>query len=200
MYPEKLLSAAPGEQMCCQGQNAELMGNIDDRLATAWMVMRRFCLFANLGAQTRRLMQPAIIHQTMTAVMYRLLHMGFAAGSTDEAIRLGLLTFSHHLFLQWQDIKLPYNHFRTLCRDCILRLERVDGVSNQLMFWLLMTGAVSVFDISAEPWLREYLRDCADLCHVSTWKGAQSILKSFMWIELLDEQPGKHIFDLLHLN
>jgi len=27
----------------------------------------------------------------------------------------------------------------------------------------------------------------------------QGILKSFMWIALLDEQPGKYIYDLLNL-
>jgi hypothetical protein len=110
-YPEKLLPASD-DKMCSQDIMA-LIRNMDNDLATAWRVMRRFCLLVNLGTQTQRLMRLEIIHETMTAVMYRLLHMGFAADSMNETVRHGLLAFSYHVFLQWQDIKLPYNHFPT---------------------------------------------------------------------------------------
>lgn len=197
-YHEKLL-LTPDDKMCSQ-EHAELMENMDHDLATAWRVMRRFCLLINLGAQTQRPMRPEIIHQTTKAAMYRLLDMGFAAGSIDEAVRNGLLAFSYHIFLQWQDIKLPCHHFRTVYQKCILGLKLGVGVSAQLMLWLLMTGAVSVFNILDEPWLGEYLQECFDGCQVKTWKETQGMLKLFMWIELLDEQPGKHIFDFLHRN
>jgi hypothetical protein len=197
-YPEKLLQASD-DKMCSQ-DSIELIRNMDNDLATAWRVMRRFCLLVNLGTQAQRLIHLEIIHETMTAVIYRLLHMSFAAGSIDETIRHGLLAFSYHVFLQWQDIKLPYRHFPTTYQNCILGLELVDGVSSQLMLWLLMIGANSIFNISDEAWLREYLREHADRCQVKTWKGMQDILKSFMWITLLDEQPGKHIYDSLHLD
>jgi hypothetical protein len=184
----------------CSQDNIELIRNMDNDLATAWRVMRRFCLLVNLGTQTQRLIRLDIIHETMTAVIYRLLHMSFAAGSIDENVRHGLLAFSHHVFLQWQDIKLPYHHFLIAYRNCILHLKLVDGVSSQLMLWLLMTGANSIFNISDEAWLRECFREQADRCQVKTWKEMQDILKSFMWIALLDEQPGKHIYDVLNLD
>jgi hypothetical protein len=44
-----------------------------------------------------------IVMDTMAAVMYRLLHMSFSSGSIDEVIRLGLLSLSYHIVLQWQD-------------------------------------------------------------------------------------------------
>jgi hypothetical protein len=65
---------------------------------------------------------------------------------------------------------------------------------------MLMTGANSVFNILDEAWLREYLREHANRCQVKTWKEMQDILKSFMWIELLDGEPGKCIYDLLSLD
>jgi len=198
-YPEKRLLPASYDKMCSQ-DNIELIRKMDTDLATAWRVMRRFCLLVNLGAQTQRLIHPEIIHEMMVAVIYRLLRMGFAAGSIDETVRLGLLAFSHHIFLQWQDIKLPYRHFPTTYQSCILGLKLVDGVSSQLMLWLLMTGTISVFNISDEAWLRVHLREHADKCQVKTWKEMQEILRSFMWIALLDEQPGKQIYDLLYLD
>ena len=196
-YPEKLLPAS-GDKMCSQ-DNVGFMRNMDNDLATAWRLMRRFCLLVNLGTQTQRLIDAEIIHETMTAVIYRLLYMAFPAGSIDETVRLGLLAFSHHVFLQWQDIKLPDHHFLTTYQDCMMRLKLVEGIPSQLMLWLLMTGANSLFNLSDEAWLRECLREQVDRCQVKTWKELHEILKSFMWIALLDEQTGKQIYKMLHL-
>lgn len=198
-YPEKLLPDL-NDKMCPPPDNVELIHKLDNDLATVWRVMSKFCSLVNLGTQTQRLIYPEIISETMTAVLYRLLHMGFATDSIDEAVRLGLLAFSHHVFLQWQDIKLPYRYFPTIYQKCILGLQSVDGVSSQLMLWLLMAGANSFFDISDEAWLRESLREHVDRCHVKTWKEMQDRLKSFMWIALLDDQPGKQNYDLLYVD
>ncbi|KIW67594.1 hypothetical protein PV04_06832 [Phialophora macrospora] len=196
-YPKQLLPAA-GDDMSNQ-DNFELIRTVDKDLATAWWVMRKFCLLVNLGTQTQRPMYPKIIYETMVTVMYRLLHVSFAAGSVDEAIRLGLLAFCHHVFLQWQDVKLPRYRFLTTYRNCIVRLKLVIGVSSKLMLWLLMTGANSLFEMSEEPWLRDKLRECVTKCEVKAWKGMEEILRSFMWIELLDERPSKQIYASLHL-
>ncbi|KAH7202861.1 uncharacterized protein BKA55DRAFT_658166 [Fusarium redolens] len=196
-YPHNLLRVWD-DKMCSQ-EYIEISESLDSSLATAWRIMRRFCVLVNIGTQTQRLIRPQTIHETMTAVMYRLLRMDFTAGSISEAIRHGLLAFSYHVFLQWQDIKLPYHCFPTIYKNCILGLELVDGISSQLMIWLLMTGALSLFSTSEEVWIRDGLRKQADKCWVSSWKEMQDILKSFMWITLLDEQPGKLVYDTTYL-
>jgi len=80
-YPQKLLLASH-KKMFSQ-DNIELFPNIDDDLATAWRVMRRFCFLVNLGTQTQRPIRLEIIYETMTAVIYRLLHIGFTAGTIN---------------------------------------------------------------------------------------------------------------------
>lgn len=130
-YPEKPMLASDDD--ICSEDTIELIRNMDNDLAKAWRVMRRFCFMANLGTQTQRLICPETMRGAMAAVSYRLLHMRFAAGSIIEAIRHGLLAFSYHVFLQWQDIKLPRNHFFTLYRNRLLGLKIVDGVSSELM-------------------------------------------------------------------
>ncbi len=72
-------------------------------------------------------------------------------------------------------------------------------VPPQLMLWLLMVGALSVFRISDEAWLGEYLRKHSKRCQVHGWNHMQNSLKLLMWIPLLDELPGKHIYDSLQL-
>lgn len=196
-YPEELLSAADKN---IHSKDINLTQSFDANLAAAWGVMKRFCLLINLGTQTQRFIRPDLIHQTMTAVMYRLLHMSFTAGSIDDVLRHGLLAFSYHVFLQWQDVKLPYDYFTTIYKQCILRLKLIDRASPQLMIWLLMIGAISVFDISDEAWMRAELQQHAKECQVKTWKEMQDILKSLMWVLLLDEERGAHVYEILHLD
>ena len=196
-YPESLLS--PPRFDTCSTDTAELMQVLDDNIATAWKVARRFCLTVNLGADTQRFVHANIIHDTMTAVMYRLLHMSFAANSIDEAARQGLLAFCYHIFLQWQDVKLMHYDFPRIFKAAIERLSSDNKSLPRLLLWLLMVGAVSVFDIAADKWLRDALRERSERCGIRTWKEMQALLKSFMWIALLDDQTGKKIFESLEL-
>lgn len=192
-YPPMLLADAGsktiyGDQVCT-----------DKDLATAWQAMRSFCLQVNIGTQTQRFVHPDIIYDTMTAVMYRLLHMTFPPGSLDEVVRQGLLAFSYHIFLQWQDIRPPYEPFRKVYKDCILAFHPDDEESSQFMLWLILVGAISVFDVSDEAWLRDLLREYVNRCGVRTWTQMVGILKSFMWIPLLDDRVGKSVYESVSL-
>ena len=197
-YPEKLLPSSDSK-IGFQASSIELIRSLDHDLAICWQVMKRFCLLVNLGTQTQKLIQLDIIYETMAAVLYRLLHMNFAIGSLDRIVRHGLLAFSYHVFLQWQDVKPPNAHFPIAYKECIQSIKPTDGVSSQLMLWLLMTGANSLFNISDEEWLREDLRAHAGKCQVNSWKDMQGILKSFMWVPLLNDKPGKQTYDMLRL-
>lgn len=159
--------------------------------------MRKFCLLVNLGTQTRMLMQSATIYGTMTAAMYRLLRTGFVAGTLDESSRLGLLAFTHHIFLQWQDKGLPCHHFSESYRNYLQIHALGDTIPPRISLWLLTIGAISLFGVSHELWLADYLRRQAKICGVKTWEDGQEILKSCMWISLLDDKSGKQIYDSL---
>lgn len=165
-----------------------------------WRVMRRFCLLVNLGTQTQGRINPEIIGGTMTAVIYRLLHMKAGTHSVDEVIRLGLLAFSQHVFLQWHDMKTPYYESAAALRACLVDGSVDSEISSQLSMWLLMVGAVSLFDLSNEPWLAQSLGERAGRCNLKTWRDMQEMLKSFMWIPLLDEIRGMHVFERIHPN
>jgi hypothetical protein len=196
-YPAQLLSAS-GDETFFQ-DNTDLTRQLDDDLVRACQILKRFCSMANFRTQAEQITKPDIIHETMTSVMYRLLHASAAVGVMNNAVRLGLLAFSYHLFIQWQDVKLPYQHFPKAYKECFQSLRVADNVSPRLMLWLLMTAAISLFDITHEAWLRELLREYIGACKVSTWEEMQDILESFMWIALLDRQLGKRIYDELDL-
>ena len=104
-YPDQVISSF--SHSIYPQEDMQLLQDLNEQLAEIWLVMRKFCLLAHGATQTRMLILPATIYRTMTAVMYRLLRMGFAVGTLDESLRLGLLAFTHHIFLQWQDIDFP---------------------------------------------------------------------------------------------
>ncbi|KAI1481809.1 hypothetical protein F4774DRAFT_423764 [Daldinia eschscholtzii] len=194
-YPEKLLPI-PFDGISSRGDLKQVQIT-DDGLKMAWSVLKKFCSFIDLGVQTQRTIRPDLIYETMAAVAYRLLHMHFSVKSIDEAVRQGLLAFCYHIFLQWQDMKPHYCNFTAAFKSCILSIECSDGVSSQLMLWLLTIGAVSLFDISEEVWLRDGVKEHIGRCQVKSWRDMQNILKSFMWIAVLDEQPGRDIYNSL---
>ena len=178
-------------------ENAEFVHGFDERLSELWTVARKFCLLANLGTQTGMLVPPATIYGTMTAVMYRLLRMDFAQCSLNETVRLGLLAFTYHIFLQWQDVRLPHHHFSETYRHHLLCADLEKIVPSRVLLWLLMTGVISLFRISEEPWLARLLLKHFEECRVSKWEELQDILKSSMWIPLLDEKQGKQSYELV---
>ncbi len=194
-YPGEL-TAAPNNEVHSQNNNG-LIRQLDDNLAAAYQAVRRFCLMVNLRLPVKQIINLVIIHETMTSVMYRLLYTSFAAESINKALQLGLLAFSYHLFIQWQDIKLPNRHFLKIYQECIQSLEIMNSVSPHLMLWLLMTGAISLFDITNEAWPRECLLEYINRCQVKTWKEVQDTLESFIWISVLDGQLGEQIYNKL---
>lgn len=194
-YPHQVASSF--SRSVLSQEEMKFFQDLDEDLVQNWLVTRKFCLLTNLSTQTRMRMQPATIYGTMIAVMYRLLYMTFTAGSLDETIRLSLLAFTNHIFLQWQDVKPPCHHqFRDAYRN-YLQIHALDTVPPQLQLWLLMIGAISIFDVSEDPWLSDYLRRQVKKCRINTWKDLQGILKSFMWIPLLDEKLGEEVYSSL---
>ncbi|KAK5056760.1 hypothetical protein LTR84_012292 [Exophiala bonariae] len=195
-YPERLLPK--GDDKLQFQDNIHLVGIIDEELSMSWKVMRRFCLLVNLGTQTHGRIDPDIIRGTMAAVTYRLLHMRFCTTSVDEMIRLGLLAFSQHVFLQWHEMRTPYYESAAAYRACLVKGTFEKEISSQLSIWLLMVGAVSLFELSNETWLGQSLQEHARSCEMKTWKEMQEVLKSFMWMPLLDEVRGMHVFESIY--
>jgi hypothetical protein len=194
-YPEQVISSFSSNKYF--REDKRFIQNLGEDLAEVWLVVKKFCLLANLGTQTQMLIQPATIYGTMTAVMYRILRLRFVVGTLDESLRLGLLAFTHHVFLQWQDMRFPFLPFAESYRKYLKLHILGDAITPRISLWLLMIGAISLFNVEDEVWLTEYLRSQIERCGVQTWKNLQEVLKSSMWISLLDDKPGKEVYDSL---
>lgn len=177
---------------------SELYSDVDDLdedIAKIWEVMRSFCSLINLGAEAQGRIPWELFLSTMTSVMYRLLYVSFDACSANEAIRLGLLSFCSHVFLQARLDNLAFVHLSNSYKKCLNCVEFRSGISPRLFSWLLIIGAISVFDKSDNHWLKFRLRANIESCGVKYWSEMQLILESLMWIPIVQENLGKDVFD-----
>lgn len=210
-YPDltallKLCKFEPATTDSQHGTATLFLAEIDDELARAWRALSEFCSLINFAVDYGQLISTETFLDTMASVVYRLLDMCFEESGSilDETIRLGLLAFSCVLFLQWKDLGMSYSHLASTFRAGLARLTSVPShiiSSSQLMLWLLMVGAVSVFDGQIandngdDRWLKPLLLVNMDLCGIHSWSEMRDLLESFMWIGLVHDKPGKAVFD-----
>ena len=194
-YPDlNLLSIQRSADMIYSPYNSEnYLNKLDENLTTIWRFLQRFCSIVNHIAETQERMSARISQDTMASVMYRLLYLRFETNSVDETIRLCLLGLSYQIFLQWQDMKLPYPHFPSSFKKCLLNLNIGDGFPSDIMLWFLMVGAIS--GLPDDKWLKQCMRGHVDRCQVESWNEMRDILNAYMWIHLLHDKPGKHFFE-----
>jgi hypothetical protein len=169
---------------------------INAGLAQAWKFLERFCSTINSAAEHRRQLPKETLLNAMSSVMYRLLRMNsFDATSPDEAVRLGLLIFSSHIFLNWQDMKGPHTYLPHIYRSCLLNLKLPSILTSQLLLWLLMVGSLSVFTPADDAWLMPWMRVNIELCKAHSWGELRRQLQAFPWIDALHDTPAQSIFN-----
>ncbi|EXJ95173.1 hypothetical protein A1O1_00292 [Capronia coronata CBS 617.96] len=189
-------------------------------LSRAWTVMTRFCSAINSAAEHKRRLPQETLLNTMTSVMYPLLNLHLERRSESdptsvpdaeaEAGRLGLLAFSSHVFLRWQEVEAPQTYFPETYRSCLLHLRL--GVGDTLtttttsttststpqfnfLLWLLVVGAISVFTPADDVWLMPWIRALVNLCGIREWNDLRARLKRLPWIDILHDKPGRKVFE-----
>ena len=183
------------DKMNLPGKPISIFEDLDDNIATSWGIMQRFCSLVNLAAEAGGKIPWEMLLSTMKSVVYRLLYVTFDAGSVNEAVRLGLLVLSTQILLQWKLLKIKHAHLTASYRSCLDRLRSLNGISSRLVVWLLMIGAISVFEQHDDSWLKPWLGANIRTYGIISWKEMQKILDSFIWVPLVQEKPGKEVFD-----
>lgn len=167
---------------------------MNNELVQFWKRMSEFCSVINLAADSGELITTQIFLQSMTSIVYPLLGMQFQAGSIDEAIRLTLLAFLSSVFLPWRQLGLSYPHLSSQLKACLLQLDPQEASPAQFI-WLLIVAAVSVLDFRDGPWLQPLLFVSINRCDIQSWSAMRNLLRSFLWINLVHDRPGRSIFD-----
>ncbi|KAF3916007.1 hypothetical protein AA313_de0210022 [Arthrobotrys entomopaga] len=167
----------------------------DPGLLQAWIFMKEFSALMNVTYGTDNKLPQNTLLNTMTSIMYRLIDMHFSPNSMDETIRLGLLAFCSHVFLRWQTVRLGYTHLPYAYKSSLVNLNFSKDFSPQVMLWLLMVGAISIFERDDDVWLKPWLKVNIDLCGVKNWGEMRDKLKELMWVELVQDGAGEEVYN-----
>lgn len=171
---------------------------LDPKLGNCWKDLHAFSCMSNLAYQTTRKLSPITYSEMMISILYRLVHLSFEEGSLQEAVRIGLLTFSSTIFLTRVYMKQPYEHLFSLFRSALFKLCQSTSivVPQPVMLWLMILYHVVAYEQpSPGDWQSVWLGKAVSLTEVNLWPQARIILKSIMWVDFVHDVPGKKIFE-----
>jgi hypothetical protein len=173
----------------------------DRKLAETWDTLSNFCDLVNWVAVKNIKLSDQILINVMGSVMYALLEMSFPTNPVNEAIRLGLLAFCSHSFLERRGIHLPKDDLCERYKICLTNVNtRLPGDS-ELSLWFLVMGKISIFpgDSDDSVWVKSRIREQIGLKNDCSWPKLRLNLKSFLWIDIIHDAPGKMIFESVSL-
>lgn len=128
---------------------------------------------------------------------YRLIQLeGSLQGLTSECIRLAMLALLTTT-LQLPGTRTAYPRLADQLRHCCQAIDvSHDDKMQRLIEWVLLVGAVSVFDVEVErSWMQETW--LVDVSSVATWEGKRKDIKKYIWIDGLHDNAGKKAFKAL---
>lgn len=169
----------------------------DFRLQNVWLDLREFVNAINLAHQTGRNLSTDLFQETLISLHYRLQCLTYSIQDVQEVFRLSMLALSTSMLL-----KNDGDEFRCVLLAeplrTALQLMQCSINIDELKFalWLLVVARVSALDSPEDScWLKEKLFTTSQALGLTSWKETRLILKSFIWIDTMHDEPGKMIFD-----
>lgn len=171
---------------------------LDPKIGNCWKDLHAFSCMSNLAYQTTRKLSPLTYNEMMISILYRLMYLSFEEGSLQEAIRIGLLTFSSTIFLTRLYMRQPYEHLFNLFGSALFKLCNSTSiiVPQPIMLWLMVLYYMVAYDQpSPGDWQSVWLGKAISLTEVNAWPQARIVLKSVMWVDFVHDAPGKRAFE-----
>lgn len=161
--------------------------------------MRHYASLINAAHTTRQRRSTDEYHTTVCSFQYRLLQLsGCLEDTLSECLRLTLLAFLLTTF-QNPGIRAKYPYLADCLRASFLAVPVVERHRfSELMRWILIVGAVSVFDVEDEGgWMVQGWMDTVHGEHI-TWHVVRTGLEDIMWIDPLQDKLGRMAFEKLN--
>ncbi|KAG5803039.1 hypothetical protein H9Q74_012221 [Fusarium xylarioides] len=170
---------------------------LDPRLSNVWRDLEEFAKLSNIASQTGRKLQPNIFSEAMVSILYRLLALSPASAS-ENAFRLGMMTFAASVFFRWRDMKQRQAYLDETLRDALMELKKTSvQPPSTVLLWILViwrtNSAQDGCDEAIEKWFLEVMCGLG----ICSWSELYSVLKSVLWIDCLFNASSNRILDKL---
>ncbi|OLN81321.1 hypothetical protein CCHL11_08585 [Colletotrichum chlorophyti] len=173
---------------------------MDPRMGSVFQDLQDFSRLTKLLFRTERKIDPCLFQDLMTSIQYRIMHLELPAeNGLAEGFRLGMIGYLTTLFLLISGKRLRFDFFNSKFRSTCRHLETAEppGASSGLIqAWILVIGAISIFDPEDDVWLMPKLADIRGSLG-NTWPEAKRRLEEVMWIEAIHDLAGIKVFEKL---
>lgn len=171
----------------------------DPRLHNALRDLHAFSCISNIAYQTTRKLSPETYNEMMISLLYRLTNLAFRNDPVQEAIRTGLLVFCSTIYMQRHYMKQPYDHLLNLFITALYNLHKSAEekfLPVPIIFWLTMLSHI-ITDEEPSPtnWRSIWLSKTIFRARIDSWAQAHEILRSVAWVDFIQTQRGKKIFE-----
>lgn len=175
--------------------NQSISGLVDARLGAVYDSLQSLAQRLNETTSGRVVMTELHLHDGVLMSQYQLFELrGTLSNNLEECVRIVILAVLTTTF-RIVGTRIRYRHAADRLRELCLAIEASTPQLRELMFWMLMIGAIAFFDYD-EPWLRrKWESDVHPITKNSSWKDARKRLEGFIWINSYLDEPGKLIFD-----
>ncbi|KAL2830525.1 hypothetical protein BDW59DRAFT_141066 [Aspergillus cavernicola] len=170
-----------------------IYGASDIRILTIFREMQNYSCLISHAQQTQQRRPESEYLAAICSFQYRLLQLqGLVNDRISECLRLAMLAFLVTTF-QFPGVRARYPYLADQLREWCHALN-VKGCTKlqELMRWILIVGAISVFDLEAETeqWMGEKWRISVD----AGWEEVRMQLRQIMWIDALQDTIGQTAF------
>ena len=175
----------------------------DPRLLNIWADLRVFSREANEATKTGIMMPQEFFVKLKLSVPSRLVGLKeeFDPTSFPELLRLCMLAFMKGVFVQIPGYgpRMIYlvNGLENALRAQLIRISIPGSPSmGKLLFWALYVSAMSIFeDLDRNEWLWMALKRTMSALDLRSWAMTRTLLKRFLWIDMMYDPLGKHMYD-----
>lgn len=190
----KTASLVPG----ISSSTTAVPGVLEPRLKDIWADAREFCALVNLASLTGRKIQPHLFQEIMVSLQYRLLHFETEVTTCQpvltRAIQIGTLAFTTTIFLHVAGIPTRYYWLTAQMRKVLKDYDEPSNVQDwKTKLWLLVTAAITGFGGCFGTLLNLALSRSMTELKLFEWQDIKSVLKEYLWVDVLHDIHGKKV-------
>ncbi|VUC24533.1 unnamed protein product [Clonostachys rosea] len=170
--------------------------SLEPKLVNVWLDMRQFAFMCNRNQRSNIRIDQTTYSKITVSMQYRLLHLSFAEGSLNNALRMGLLVVMTKLMFGWHPNNKAQRRALVRFEVALLQLRSaVEDVPHPLLFWMIMLRFQFGVPEIADTWLEAWLADTIKELPIGSWSEAKTFLVSMVWFEFFGDLDAKIAFE-----
>jgi hypothetical protein len=146
---------------------------------------------------------PLGLREAITSSQYSLLSFKYQQSKTTrenlihEMLRLSLLTYLVTLLNESPPGASLYNMLGARLKSTLIEIRRNGGLNPEYALWIMFIAVSTVRDSDTKGYFMESATEMIEDLGISCWDNAETLFKSFFWVEKIHRGTFRPIWDAL---